>query len=285
MSARPDSRGQWDAPADLDLESMPSFLTHPPAANDMHGSNPLMRRRRSMLPVIASMGLGVAMLAGAGYLLVSGPVAEVATAEAQPAPVVPPAAPMKAQARSAVVEAPETRAPIVTGGLRETMTASADPVSPVVPQAVVAPAPPVVAAPPPEPVREMVRLEPPRIAPEPPAVERPAPAIAPPPPPEAVPGPVPRVPSAEAERALKRAEALLEQGDISAARLFLERAAEGGSARAQFRLAETSDPRALQRWGARGIKGSPEKARELYRKAQASGETEAAARLSGLPAR
>ena len=240
----------------------------------MHGSNPLMRRRRSMVPIVASIGLGVAMLAGAGYLLVSGPVADVATAEAQPAPVAPP--PTKAQTRSALVEAPEPP-PMVTGGLRETMTASADPAAPVVPQAVVAPMPHAVAAPPPEPVREVARLEAPQIAPEPPAVERPAPMEAP--------APISRVPLAEAERALKRAEGLLEQGDISAARLFLERAAEGGSARALFRLAETYDPRALQSWGARGIRGSAEKARELYRQAQSRGDTEAASRLAGLPTR
>jgi hypothetical protein len=128
--------------------------------------------------------------------------------------------------------------------------------------------------PPPEPAaKEVARLEvvPPAAAPvvetpvAPPAPVRPAPMAA-----------------AEVERALRRAETLLSQGDISAARLFLERAAEGGSGRALFRLAETYDPRALQRWGARGIKGSPERARDLYRKAQGAGEAEAGARLAGL---
>jgi hypothetical protein len=77
----------------------------------------------------------------------------------------------------------------------------------------------------------------------------------------------------------------LERREISAARLFLERAVEGGSTRALFVLAETYDPRALQRWGVRGSRGVPDKAKDLNRQAQATGEAEAGSRLVGLTAR
>ncbi|KAA2242278.1 sel1 repeat family protein [Salinarimonas soli] len=290
MSARPDPQGEWESEADLDIESMPRFLSHPRPANDLRGQNPLMRRRKSIVPLVATLGLGLAVLGGAAYLLVAPPAPEVAVmAPATRSPVALKSEP-KAEARS-LAETIDARPAVVTGALRETMTASADPAV-----AIAAPvaAPVAAPAPPPEPApREVARLEPPRIVPEPPpAVERPAPAPVPvperpaPAPERAAPvDAAPRVSSAEAERALKRAETLLEQGDISAARLFLERAADGGSARASFRLAETYDPRVLQRWGARGIKGSPEKARDYYRQAQARGDAEAASRLAGLGAR
>src|SRR5260370_22097500 len=48
--------------------------------------------------------------------------------------------------------------------------------------------------------------------------------------------------SPETTRLIARARALLGQGNIGAARIVLERAAETGSARASFTLAETYDP-------------------------------------------
>ena len=73
--------------------------------------------------------------------------------------------------------------------------------------------------------------------------------------------------SAEAGRLLERANALLSEGNIGAARAWLERAAETGSARASFMLAETYDPLILSKWKTYGTQGDATKARELYAKA------------------
>ena len=58
----------------------------------------------------------------------------------------------------------------------------------------------------------------------------------------------------EATRLIARASALLGQGDIGAARIVLERAAETGSAQASFMLAETYDPGILSAWGTYGTR-------------------------------
>jgi hypothetical protein len=47
---------------------------------------------------------------------------------------------------------------------------------------------------------------------------------------------------------IERASGLLAQGNIGAARIVLERAAESGNARASFVLAETYDPVILSAW-------------------------------------
>jgi hypothetical protein len=62
----------------------------------------------------------------------------------------------------------------------------------------------------------------------------------------------------------KRAETLLQNGDVSAARLILERAARDGDPRAVFLLAETYDPQVLKQRGVIGIRGNAAKAEELY---------------------
>ena len=70
--------------------------------------------------------------------------------------------------------------------------------------------------------------------------------------------------------------------DARAARSMLERAAEGGNARALFALAETYDSNMLSAWGTVGMQGDTAKARELYGKALAGGVEEANARLKAL---
>jgi TPR repeat protein len=86
----------------------------------------------------------------------------------------------------------------------------------------------------------------------------------------------------EVARLMARARALLGQGNISAARLVLARAAEMGSALATFTLAETYDPVILSTWGTYGTRGDATKARELYAKSRAGGIEEAKDRLSAL---
>jgi len=88
--------------------------------------------------------------------------------------------------------------------------------------------------------------------------------------------------SPEATRLIARARALLGQGNIGAARIVLERAAETGSALASFTLAETYDPTILSTWGTYGTRGDTTKARELYAKAHAGGIQDAKDRLDAL---
>jgi len=87
---------------------------------------------------------------------------------------------------------------------------------------------------------------------------------------------------AAAGRLVARAGILLEQGDVGAARIVLERAAERGSAQAVFALAETYDPHVLPKWSTVGTRGDVTKARELYARAVAVGNTQAKQRLEAL---
>ena len=88
--------------------------------------------------------------------------------------------------------------------------------------------------------------------------------------------------SVEAAKLIERATGLLVQGNISAARIVLERAADKGNARASFMLAETYDPVILSAWGTFGTRGEAAKAREHYSKAQAGGVQEAKDRLDAM---
>ena len=80
-------------------------------------------------------------------------------------------------------------------------------------------------------------------------------------------------------RLMARASTLLAQGNVSAARIVLERAVEKGSPSASFALAETYDPNVLSRWGTRG---DASKARDLYARARDGGIQEAKDRLKAL---
>ncbi|MBF9196355.1 hypothetical protein [Microvirga terrestris] len=84
------------------------------------------------------------------------------------------------------------------------------------------------------------------------------------------------------DRLVSRGEELLSRGDVSGARLVLERALASGHARAAFLLAETFDPNELSKLGTLGLKGDAAKARELYTQAQTLGMAQARERLEAL---
>lgn len=86
----------------------------------------------------------------------------------------------------------------------------------------------------------------------------------------------------DAARLVLRSADLLSRGDISGARLLLERAASSGDARAIFALAETYDPDRLSAWKTIGIRADREKARALYSRAEQRGVIEAKLRLDAL---
>jgi TPR repeat protein len=81
---------------------------------------------------------------------------------------------------------------------------------------------------------------------------------------------------------LRRGQSLIAIGDISGARLFLERAALGGSSEAAMALAETYDPGRLVLLGVIGLPADPAAALSWYRRAHALGAPEAAARIATL---
>ena len=94
--------------------------------------------------------------------------------------------------------------------------------------------------------------------------------------------PSPPVPlSPNAALFARRADRLLELGDISGARLLYERAAALGSGAAALSMAHTFDPDFLAARHA-SIPANPAKSAEWYRRALASGSTEAVSSLRRL---
>ena len=81
---------------------------------------------------------------------------------------------------------------------------------------------------------------------------------------------------------MARAKSLLTIGDIAAARLLLERAANAQDATAAFLLAQTYDPAVLGTKDTRSITADAVAARDWYRKAAQLGSAEARQRLSQL---
>lgn len=122
-----------------------------------------------------------------------------------------------------------------------------------------------------------------------------APAEAPPPAAAAVavavatPAPVAVAPPArrsmdsdELATLMTRAKSLLASGDISPARLLLERAAEAQDASAALMLAQTYDPTVLGTQDIRNITPDPALARNWYQRAAQLGSADAQRRLSQL---
>lgn len=72
------------------------------------------------------------------------------------------------------------------------------------------------------------------------------------------------------------------KGDVATARAFLQRAAEGGDARALMALGDTYDPTTLARLGAAGLKADGAIARSYYSRALSAGVGGARERLAAL---
>jgi len=84
---------------------------------------------------------------------------------------------------------------------------------------------------------------------------------------------------------VKRGEDLIASGDISAARLVLQRAAESNDVAAALMLAGTYDPVALEKLGVQGLSADVAKARSWYERAKGLGSPEARRRLELLASR
>ena len=81
---------------------------------------------------------------------------------------------------------------------------------------------------------------------------------------------------------LARADTALETGDIAAARLLLQRAAEAGDVKAAMSLASTYDPAVLRRLRTLGAQSDLAEARRWYKRAAELGSMEAILRLKEL---
>jgi hypothetical protein len=158
-----------------------------------------------------------------------------------------------------------------------TASASTTPVVPLPPHpqaepttpapAVAAPAPAPVANDPPAPVVAAPAAE---AAAEPALVAAAAPAVS---------------SNPQVDALMARGDDLLATGDVSAARLFYQRAAEQGSAAAATAVGQTYDPAVLELLRVRGARGDAQIAAEWYRKAIAAGDRQAEIRLKRLLAR
>ena len=84
---------------------------------------------------------------------------------------------------------------------------------------------------------------------------------------------------------LAQGDALLRKGDLAAARLFYEHAADAGDGLAAIRLGETFDPVFLDHAQLRGARGDMGKALAWYRRARDLGAADAEVLLQGLDAR
>jgi TPR repeat protein len=100
-------------------------------------------------------------------------------------------------------------------------------------------------------------------------------------PPAAAP-PARRLEADELAALLKRARSLIAIGDIAAARLLLERAADAQEAGAALLLAQTYDPAVLGTPDARSITPDPAAARAWYQKAAQLGSRDAQQRLAQM---
>ena len=92
----------------------------------------------------------------------------------------------------------------------------------------------------------------------------------------------PRLSTDEIADLMKRGNDLVGVGDIISARLYFERAADAGDARAALLVGQTFDPRYLSRIGVFGVRGDPTAAAEWYQRARDLGDSSAEARLETL---
>lgn len=96
--------------------------------------------------------------------------------------------------------------------------------------------------------------------------------------------PAPAMAPALVTALIRRGDAMLALGDVSAARLLYERAAAGGSGAAALAAGRTYDPRMLESIGARSLRPDPEAAARWYRRALELGEGEAEPLLRAIVA-
>ncbi len=93
------------------------------------------------------------------------------------------------------------------------------------------------------------------------------------------------IPASEEQSMMQRADALLQNNDVSSARLLYEHLAKNGSAKAALAMGKTYDPAFFRNIEATGLKPDVGKAREWYGQAADLGDQEATNRLNALASR
>jgi hypothetical protein len=114
-----------------------------------------------------------------------------------------------------------------------------------------------------------------------PAADSPQASATVPPAPDAPP-PTRQIDPSELANLMVRARAMLASGDISSARLLLERAAQAKEASAALMLAQTYDPTVLGTQDIRNVTPDPAMARSWYQRAAQLGSPDAQRRLGQL---
>ena len=122
------------------------------------------------------------------------------------------------------------------------------------------------------------------VSPAAPPIADPTPSPAPEPQPAGLPHSADAAPEPRVEALLNRGLDMLRVGNISAARLFFERAANVGSGPGAVLTGRTYDRRFLAAMGARGLVPDAAAAAAWYRRAVALGDVEASHLLTGLGA-
>jgi hypothetical protein len=134
----------------------------------------------------------------------------------------------------------------------------------------------------PEPVAREAAREVAAVAPAAPVIAAVAPAVREPVPVTREAVPARRIDPDELAALLKRAKSLLSIGDITSARLLLERAADAQEVEAALMLAGTYDPQVLGSLDLRSVTPDPAAARVWYQKAAELGSADAKRRLGQL---
>ena len=84
---------------------------------------------------------------------------------------------------------------------------------------------------------------------------------------------------------LQRADELMANGDLAAARLLLQRVAETNNARAAFQLASTYDPIVIKKFGSNRVAADPALAQFWYQRARDWGSSDASGSIEALASR
>jgi hypothetical protein len=91
-----------------------------------------------------------------------------------------------------------------------------------------------------------------------------------------------RLPDRQLAELFARGDVFLRAGDIASARLFYERAADGGDGQAALWMGATFDPAFLASAGLHNLRGDPAKARLWYHRALSLGASQAQPHLNNL---
>jgi len=273
-------------------QSVPLFLSDPDGEPDPEEfSAPLRKRRMAsvsskiLMAVVAASGVAMLfawfssdatrdIIVNAKASIASSLPTPSATAQADAAQLTPGDLQLSPARSSAPQVQPQAAAPAQAPVVVANVSPSREDITNAYQNALQARAPVAVVAPPAAPAAAA-----PAPAPAPmPQASLPQVSLPPAPMPQAK-----RIDAQELAMLMKRAKDMLAMGDIPAARLLLERAADGQDATAALMLARTYDPAALGTSDVRNITPEPDRARAWYQKAAQLGSAEAQQRLAQLP--